>query len=120
MSLIDLDSRTLFGTDIEYSHYPNSPYGAETSMLYPPRQKVRVIIGELDDIVQMSAPDLAIVTEGSTREQAWAKFLEEIRKREDNAWLTFDVGPTRPEEIEDGLDAPEDEDWSGLIDDTEA
>jgi hypothetical protein len=67
----------------------------------------------------MSAPDLDIVTEGSSQEEAWVKFLEEIRKRDDSAWLTFDVGPTRREEIAKGLDAPEDEDWSEPTDDAE-
>jgi len=120
MALIELDSRTLLGTDIEYSHYPDRPFGVETCILYPPRQKVRVILGELGDIVRMSAPDLDIVTEGSNRDEAWAKFLDELRRRfvpDESAWLTFDVGPTRREEIAQGLDAPEDEDWAEPVDD---
>jgi hypothetical protein len=119
MRLKDLDSRRFLGTDIEHSHYPDSPSGVGASILYPPKQTVRVILAELGHFVRMSAPELDIVTEGSNRQRAWAKFLREIRKRDDSAWLLFDVGPTRPEEIEEGLSAPEDEDWSGLVDDTE-
>ena len=119
MPLAELDSRTLLGTDIEYSRYPDSPSDVEASIVYPPRQMVRVILGELGELVRMSAPELDIVTEGSNREQAWAKFLEEIRKRDDSAWLRFDVGPTRAEEITRGLNAPEDEDWSDPVEGAE-
>ena len=119
MTLAELDSRTFLGTDIKYSHYPDRPSSIEVSIIYPPRQKVRVILGELGDIVRMSAPELNIVTEGSNRVETWAKFLEKIRKRDDSAWLTFDVGPTRPEEITEGLNAPEDEDWSEVVDGAE-
>jgi hypothetical protein len=119
MTLAELDSRTFLGTDIEYSHYPDRPPGIEASILYPPRQTVRVILGELGNIVRMSAFELNIVTEGSNRVEAWAKFLQEIKKRDDSAWLTFDVGPTRPEEIVEGLNAPEYEDWSEAVDSAE-
>jgi hypothetical protein len=87
--------------------------------IYPSRQQVRVIIGEFGTIVRMSAPSLDIVSEGSSRNEAWTKFLEEIRRRDDAAWLTFDVGPTRHEEIAEGLNAPEDEDWSEHAEDVE-
>lgn len=119
MNLAGLDSRVAFGTDIEPSNYPDRPSRVERSILYPPRQTVRVILGELGDIVRMSAPELNIVTEGSNRVEAWSKFLEEIRRRDDSAWLTFDVGPTRAEEIAEGLNAPEDEYWSGQVDGSE-
>jgi len=119
MTLTELDSRTLLGTDIEYSHYPDSPSGIEGSILYLRRQTVRVILGELGDTVRMSAPELDVVAEGSNRVEAWTKFLKEIRKRDDSAWLTFDVGPTRREEIAQGLNAPEDEDWSELVEGAE-
>jgi hypothetical protein len=79
------------------------------------RQTIRVILGQLGRLVRMSAPEINIVAEGSSPEQAWAKFLEEINKRFEpdvSAWLIFDVGPTRHEEIAEGLNAPEDEDWS--------
>jgi len=76
------------------------------------RQTIRVILGQLGGLVRMSAPEIGIVAEGSRPEEAWAKFLQEVRKRDDSAWLSFDVGPTRQEEIAEGLNAPEDEDWS--------
>jgi len=119
MTLAELDSRTLSGTDIEYPRYSDAPTGAEGWAIYPSRQQVRVIIGAFGNIVRMSAPVLDIVTEGANRDQAWAKFLQQIRERDDAAWLTFDVGPTRPEEIAEGLDAPEDEDWSEPVEGAE-
>ncbi|MBW1995723.1 MAG: hypothetical protein JRI77_14960 [Deltaproteobacteria bacterium] len=112
MTLADLDSRTLLGTDIEYSDYPDSPSDIEASIVYPSKQTVRVIVGRFGQFVRMSAPELGIVVEGSDQEEAWANFLGEIRKRDDGSWLTFDVGPTRDQEIAQGLNAPEDEDWS--------
>jgi hypothetical protein len=67
----------------------------------------------------MSAPEINVVVEGHSQEETWVNFLEEISKREDAAWLTFDVGPTRREEIRSGLDISEDEDWSELMGDSE-
>lgn len=122
MSLASLDSRVDFGTDLQRSSYPKAPTIIETSAVaksYPCMRRVRVILAELGPVTRMSAPDLDIVTEGSNRVETWAKFLEEIRKRDDSAWLTFDVGPTRPEEITEGLNAPEDEDWSEVVDGAE-
>jgi hypothetical protein len=112
MTLTDFDSRTLSGTDIEYPRYSDGPTVGEGYTIYPSRQQVRVIIGEFGSIVRMSAPSLDIVCEGSSRNEVWTKFLGEIRRRDDAAWLTFDVGPTRREEIAEGLNAPENEDWS--------
>ena len=89
----------------------------------PHRETVRVILGQLGEFVRISAPEFDVVTEGSTPMEAWLKFLDEIGERfrpDENAWLSFDVGPTRPDEIAEGLNAPEDEDWSELLDDTEA
>jgi hypothetical protein len=114
MTLAELDSRNLLGTDIEHSCYGDSPVGENGYIVYPKRQTIRVIISELAGIVRMSAPELDIIVEGADQGEVWRKFLEEIQKREDGAWLSFDVGPTRHEEIEQGLDAPEDEDWSEL------
>jgi hypothetical protein len=119
MTLTDFDSRTLSGTDIEYPRYSDGPTVGEGYTIYPSRQQVRVIIGEFGSIVRMSAPSLDIVCEGSNRDEVWIKFLEEIRRRDDAAWLTFDVGPTRQEEIAEGLDAPENEDWSEHAEDVE-
>jgi hypothetical protein len=119
MILDELDSRTLSGTDIESPHYSDGPFVGECHTIYPSRQQVRVIVGEFGSIVRMSAPSLDIYSEGSNRDEAWSKFLQEIRRRDDAAWLMFDVGPTRFEEITEGLDAPEDEDWSEPAEDTE-
>jgi hypothetical protein len=63
----------------------------------------------------MTAAGLGISAEGDTREEAWRKFLEQLSGREDSAWFRFDVGPNRREEIEKGLDIPENEDWSVLF-----
>jgi hypothetical protein len=76
------------------------------------RQTVRVILGELGQLVRMSAPAIDIVVEGASIDETWAKFLEEIGKQDYRNWMSFDVGPTRREEIEEGLNVPEDEDWS--------
>ena len=126
MSLASLDSRIDFGTDLQRSTYPKAPTNIETSEMtkfYPCSRSVRVILAELGPVARMSAPDLNIVTEGSNREQAWVRFLGEITKQfepNDSAWFIFDVGPTRREEIAEGLNVPEDEDWSEPIDDTGA
>jgi len=122
MTLTELDSRTLSGTDIEYPRYLDGAAGMEGCTLYPPKQRVRVILGKFGNVVRMSAPELDIITEGSNRDEAWAKFLEVLKirfKPEDNAWFSFDVGPTRREEIEEGLNAPEDEDWTEPVVDAE-
>ena len=81
----------------------------------PENRTVRVVVGQLGNLVRMTVPELDISTEGNSRKEAWRKFLEQVGKREDSAWLQFDVGPTRREEIEKGLDIPEDEDWSVLF-----
>jgi hypothetical protein len=86
----------------------------------PPRkQTVRVIVGKLGQFVRMSAPELDIVVDGATAEEARKYFREEVAKRGHGVWLRFDVGPTRREEIEKGLDAPEDEDWPEPTDNSE-
>ena len=109
MSLTELDSRTSLGTDIERVRYPDYPKSECT--IYPKPQAVRVFFGNLGHVLRMSAPKLDIAVEASSKEEVWAKFLCEARKRDDSAWLTFDVGPTRREEIADGLNASEDENW---------
>jgi hypothetical protein len=122
MSLTHLDSRIGYGTDIErliYSPVPGSLEAPAAISLYPLKQDIRVIVGQLGHTVRMSAPELDIVAEGSDRGEAWSRFLEQIRTREDSAWLSFDVGPTRAEEIAEGLNAPEDEDWAELAEDAE-
>jgi hypothetical protein len=119
MTLTQLDSRMSLGTDIEPSSFWDSPDLKACYVLYPKRQTIRVILAELGPIVRMSAPALNVAVEGEGRGEAWTLFLEEIGKRDDGAWLTFDVGPTRPEEIAEGLDAPEDEDWSEPVEDVE-
>lgn len=119
MSLAHLDSRIGYGTDIERFIYPPIPGSTEApkaANLYPLKQDIRVIVGQLGHTVRMSAPDLNIVVEGANTIEAWTQFLEEIKKRDDGAWLSFDVGPTRSDEIKEGLNAPEDEDWSEPVD----
>lgn len=108
--LTELDSRACLGTDIERSRYPDAP--DDVYVIYPARVVVRVILGEFGNVTRLSAPEIGIVAEGADYGAAWTAFLDEARKRDDAAWLTFDVGPTRREEIEKGLDAPEDEEWS--------
>ena len=73
---------------------------------------VRVVLGRLGSTVRLSAHDLGVVVDGDTIEQAWDHFLRAVGGRDDAAWLMFDVGPTRPEEVDAGIDASEDEDWS--------
>lgn len=119
MILNKLDSRENSGTDLEKSHYPSKSDSFRIFRIYPQRETVRVIVGKLGDVVRFSAPRLNIVSQAANKEQAWTKFLAEARKREDSVWLRFDVGPTRPEEMEKGLNAPEDEDWSEQITENE-
>jgi hypothetical protein len=85
----------------------------------PRIQTVRVIVGKLGSLVRMSAHELDMVVEGETRDEAWREFLQAVGKRDDGAWLTFDVGPTRPEEIAEGLNVPEDEDWAEPVEGAE-
>jgi hypothetical protein len=95
------------------------PNSNTCSVLYTERQTVRVILGQFGEVVRLSAPEIGVVAEGQDPDEAWAKFLVEISKREDSASLSFDVGPTRRDEIVRGLNAPEDEDWDGLFIDDE-
>lgn len=88
------------------------PNSDTCSALSAERQTVRVILGKFGEVVRLSAPKIDIVVEGQNPDDAWAKFLAEISKREDSASLSFDIGPTRQKEIAEGLNAPEDEDWS--------
>ena len=115
MSLVDLDSRASLGSDIECSNYASLSSLKRVSGLggtwFDIRQ-VRVIVGKWGHSVRMSAPDLDIAVEGANFEEAWGNFLEEARSHPDSSWLTFDVGYTRPEEVSEGLDAPEDEQWN--------
>lgn len=83
------------------------------------RKTIRVILGRFGQTYKMSAPKKGVITEGQSPDEAWAKFLVEISKLEDVALLTLDVGPTRREEIFQGLNAPEDEDWDEMVIDTE-
>jgi hypothetical protein len=77
-----------------------------------PVRTIRVILGRLGSAFRLSAPELDIVVDGDTIAGAWHSFLEAVRGRDDTAWLAFDVGPTRRDEVEQGLDAPDDEDWA--------
>jgi len=120
MTLLEMDSRTIVGTDIETSAYPDGPSLPERRTIYPARQNVRVILCKVGDFVRMSAPELSIVVDGSSEGEVWERFLAKVRKRDDFVWMRFDVGPTRAEEIDAGLDAPEDEDWSEGVDASDA
>ena len=79
------------------------------------KNPVRVILGRFGKICRMSAPKINVVAEGSSPDEAWANFLAEVRKRNDADLLTFDIGPTTRDEIIDGLNISEDEDWSESI-----
>ena len=114
MSRFMLDSRMGLGTDQHRLAPLPSPY-AETTMYvseYFLARTVRVVLGHLGDFFRFSAPELDVVAEGETISRAWDNFLGAVKARDDAGWLMFDVGPTRPEEIAVGLDAPEDEDWA--------
>lgn len=113
-----LDSRLSLGSD-QFRRSPRGNTYAETSSYrsgYFAIRNVRVVFGRLGSLFRLSASELDIVSDGQTLEEAWGAFLGEIRKHDDAAWMTFDVGPTRPEEIHAGLDAPEDEDWAESVD----
>jgi hypothetical protein len=118
-----LDSRASGGSDLARldatfhtwgRHALADPY-SETSSAWGDwavAQSVRVVVGKCGGVVRLSAVDIDIVAEGETFEEGWAVFLEEVRRHPDAPCLVFDVGPTRRDEIEGGLDAPEDEDWA--------
>jgi hypothetical protein len=94
----------------------------DTICIYSPAVSVadvRVVISYFQNIVRMSAPQLDIFVEGSDQTKALERFFEEVSKRDDKDCLSFDIGPTRREEIEYGLDAPDDEDWSEPVDGVE-
>jgi hypothetical protein len=85
----------------------------------PKKNSVRVIVGRFGKICKMSAPKIGIATEGLSPDEAWTNFLAEVRKRDDADLLTFDIGPTSHDEIMDGLNIPEDEDWSEPLNESE-
>ncbi len=121
MNLTYLDSRTNLGTDL-ISLLGLSCWSdtlKEFVAIYPSNKHIRVIIGNLGSTIRMSAPSLNITVDGTTQQEVWEKFLNVIKNRDDSAWLTFDVGPTRAEEIQEGLDAPEDEEWSDMSENSE-
>ena len=125
--LASLDSR-LGGTDIGFGIDTKDPVyeTSETDKItsaptiaYPALRKVRVIIGKLGPTIRLSAIDLNLIADGQNFFDAWANLCALIKNREDRQYLRFDVGPLRREEIDRALDAPEDEDWSGLLIDAE-
>jgi len=117
MNLAELDSRERQGTDINHHTYPTR-INKETTT-WPCVRRIRVIIGKLGSVERLSAPELDIMAEGADFSEAWNSFLDLVRKREDCSWLTFDLGYTRPSEIAEGLDIPEDEDWAEQADSDE-
>ena len=116
----DLDSRNSLGSDVNrrapvpYPYVENSGNLGDSLVV----KRIRVVLGRLGDLFRLSASELDIQVDAPTLEEAWTAFLNLVEAREDAAWLTFDVGPTRREEVERGLDAPEDEDWAEPADDT--
>ena len=112
-----IENATILPEDKKYCYeIPNSDTCLSLSI---ERRTVRVILGQFGQTYKMSAPKINIVAEGQSPDEAWAKFLVEISKREDAASLSFDIGPTRCDEIVQGLNAPEDEDWDELVIDAE-
>jgi hypothetical protein len=114
MSLAQLHSGLGLGSDVTRKHSGERTQLFETSGIdetWVELQQVRVVVGHLGNRVRLSAPALGVVEEGDCFDKAWALFLERVRERPDNAWLTFDVGLTRKDEVAKGLDAPEDETW---------
>ena len=110
----NLDSRASLGSDLERRASSRDEY-VETSTYVGDCfavRTIRVVLGRLGDMFRFSAQELDIVAEGDSIEEAWDAFLGAVGQRDDAAWLTFDVGPTRPHEVDDGLDASEDEDWA--------
>ena len=77
-----------------------------------PHRIVRGILGRWGPLWRVSAPTLDIVAEGQSLTDAWVRFLHAMHARKDHVWYSFDIGFTRPEEISQALDAPEDESWN--------
>jgi hypothetical protein len=121
MNLTYLDSRADLGTDLVrlFGLSCWSDALKEFVAIYPPNKHIRVITGKLGSTIRMSAPSLNIVVDGANQQEVWEKFVNTVRQRSDSDWLTFDVGPTRAEEIQEGLDAPEDEEWPEMSDNLE-
>ena len=82
-------------------------------------KRIRVILSSFGKSFRMSAPEIDIIVEGATANEAWTEFLKEARKLNKTNWLEFDIGPTRPEEISEGLNASENEDWSETVSELE-
>ena len=109
-----LDSRASLGSDMERDVFPDYRYRESSEYLasWSVVRTVRVVVGRLGSIVRLTANELGIVVDDDTIEKAWRRFVGEVAQRKDAPWLALDVGPTRRHEIDDGLNAPEDEDWS--------
>ena len=119
MSLASLDSRVGLGSDISRGRHFAEPWAEIRSGLgdqWVEMRQVRVVVGNWGPRVRLSAPELRILVDGPSFPEAWAEFVSVVRARPDSAWLSFDVGYTRAEEISAGLDAPEDEVWAEPVD----
>jgi len=118
MDLTLLDSRAALGTDRVTSRRGGSAWSELTTARHfstvQPRV-VRVIIGRLGESVRLSAPALGIVVDAADSHKAWEEFLASVTGLPGREWLSFDLGPTRAEEICEGLDAPEDEVWKDSV-----
>jgi hypothetical protein len=121
MQLAELDSRTSLGSDVDRFHSQTwqrayaHPALCETSALSAGAielAQVRVIVARLGPCVRLFAPALDIVVDGVSFECAWRSFLDRTSERDDSPWLAFDVGPTRCDEIAEGLNVDPDEVWA--------
>ena len=117
MPVANLDSRAGLGSDINrLQRYGLDEIWATGTWIK--MRRVRVVLGNLGSMVRLTAPDLDVIVEGASFEETWSQFLNTVGQRGDSAWLWFDVGRTRPDEITAGLDAPEDEVWAEPDDDS--
>jgi hypothetical protein len=120
VQLAELDSRSSLGSDVNrmvsqtWRRNCARPALREVSALsaaWIELTQVRVIVARLGPCVRVSAPALDVSVDDTSLEGAWRSFLDRVSQRIDSPWLSLDVGPTRPEEITEGLDADPDEAW---------
>lgn len=122
MSILRMDSRSTMGTDIRPVSYPRIPE-AEAYYLklssYPCIKTIRVILGSIGSMKRLSAPELDLFVDGVSYDETWTQFIQLVAARSDASFFSFDVSHLRVEEMLEALDAPEDEDWTGLVNDYE-
>lgn len=120
MTISAYDSRLGLGTDQLRVAPAEETYVESSSYLvnYFALRTVRVVLGRVGNVFRFSAPALDILVDANEVSKGWEGFLALASTRPDAAWLTFDVGPLRKEEVLAALNAPEDEDWSEPIDES--